>query len=361
MKIGILTYHRSHNYGALLQAIASRTILTQLGNDVYFIDYWPSYHKRYYQFFNPSRIEFKHPIKTLRYLKNIFLYRKWIKKRISNTHLFIQKYIDPYCGSYKDTYDVIYYGSDQIWRKQLENVGYNPIYFGKNSIIAKKHIAYAASMGVLPDSYEDKMLIKDLVRNINVISVRENNLKELLINLGFKNVSLCLDPTLLLTASQWNSIFKNSNSPYKEKYAVYYEVMINSFDRQQMEIFASSHGLKLIRVKANAMHKETESEICTCDAEYFVNLIRNSEFVFTSSFHGLAFALNYHKPFYASFSRNSGRAQSILALLNLTDKLLSPMSMIPINYSFFDYSKVDSIMQEMRNDSMNFIRNYFCD
>lgn len=38
MKIGILTYHRSHNYGALFQAIALRHKLEALGHEVYFID-----------------------------------------------------------------------------------------------------------------------------------------------------------------------------------------------------------------------------------------------------------------------------------------------------------------------------------
>ena len=52
MKIGILTYHRSHNYGALLQAIALRKVLADMGNDVTFIDYWPKYHQHTYAFFS---------------------------------------------------------------------------------------------------------------------------------------------------------------------------------------------------------------------------------------------------------------------------------------------------------------------
>ena len=48
MKIGILTYHRSHNYGALLQAIATRIVLKKMGHDAYYIDYWPDYHRRMY-------------------------------------------------------------------------------------------------------------------------------------------------------------------------------------------------------------------------------------------------------------------------------------------------------------------------
>jgi hypothetical protein len=39
MKIGILTFHRAHNYGAVLQAYALKTFLVGLGHDVKLIDY----------------------------------------------------------------------------------------------------------------------------------------------------------------------------------------------------------------------------------------------------------------------------------------------------------------------------------
>ena len=49
MKIGILTYHRAENYGALLQAYAMRTYLQSLGHEVEFVDYWPKYHSDYFK------------------------------------------------------------------------------------------------------------------------------------------------------------------------------------------------------------------------------------------------------------------------------------------------------------------------
>ena len=55
MKIGILTYHRAHNYGAMLQAYALRTYLHNQGHDVEFIDYWPDSHNKQYTLFKPIR------------------------------------------------------------------------------------------------------------------------------------------------------------------------------------------------------------------------------------------------------------------------------------------------------------------
>lgn len=51
MKIGILTYHRAHNYGAVLQAYALRTFLQKQGHDVEFVDYWPDSHEEKYKTF----------------------------------------------------------------------------------------------------------------------------------------------------------------------------------------------------------------------------------------------------------------------------------------------------------------------
>ena len=40
MKIGILTFHRAHNYGAVLQTYGLQEYIKQLGHDVYIIDLW---------------------------------------------------------------------------------------------------------------------------------------------------------------------------------------------------------------------------------------------------------------------------------------------------------------------------------
>ena len=48
MKIGILTFHWPENYGAVLQAYALQSYLTDLGHDVEIINYRPINHNLYY-------------------------------------------------------------------------------------------------------------------------------------------------------------------------------------------------------------------------------------------------------------------------------------------------------------------------
>ena len=119
MKIGILTYHRSHNYGALLQAIALRKVLSDMGNEVFFIDYWPNYHRHMYALFSVKWLINRPGRKSkLLYIKDCLLHCSVRKQRKQNFDLFISHFILPYISSCDDSYDVIVHGSDQIWRKQ---------------------------------------------------------------------------------------------------------------------------------------------------------------------------------------------------------------------------------------------------
>lgn len=52
MKIGILTFHRVYNYGAVLQSYALQKVIKQLGYDVEIIDYWCDYIYRPYSIEN---------------------------------------------------------------------------------------------------------------------------------------------------------------------------------------------------------------------------------------------------------------------------------------------------------------------
>ena len=71
MKIGILTYHRSNNYGALLQAIALREILFNMGHEVTFIDYWPAYHRHVYMAFSLASMKYRSIKGNISYIINV--------------------------------------------------------------------------------------------------------------------------------------------------------------------------------------------------------------------------------------------------------------------------------------------------
>ena len=93
MKIGILTYHRSHNYGALLQAIALRKVLTGMGHDVTYVDYWPDYHRHMYSLINLEHLKELGIRGKCRYVKNIVMTLPYRKERMENFRSFISGHI----------------------------------------------------------------------------------------------------------------------------------------------------------------------------------------------------------------------------------------------------------------------------
>ena len=361
MRIGILTYHRSYNFGAQLQAVALRMKLAAMGHSVYFINYWPRYHYEMYALFPPHTIiqRMKHPRSGAHYVKFLVscFPRRYKKMRIM--WKFMKEYSCPYWKPYdnKTAYDAVIYGSDQIWRKQggLGNK-FNPVYFGDNILSTKKHIAYAASMGNLDVSAKDEAFLKRALSRFEKISVRESSLDELLKSIGLTS-RVTLDPTLLLESGEWDALLAPRRM-VNDKYVLFYEVAGLSFDRVKMSAFAQRHGMRFVEVKGGAASMLPQKDVFdVVSPQAFVSLIKHAELVFTSSYHGLVFSLLYNKEFYASYSSNALRAQSLLQALGLEHCLLAPLSPLPDDLPQIDYNQVNIKMNELRKGSLHFLKN----
>ena len=356
MKIGIVTYHRTLNYGAVMQSLATRFVLEEMGHEVYYVDYWPNYHKEKYEMFPKEKFKNYNILRKVYFLIILLLRYKSKRKRIDNFEKFFQSHIYPYCRSVDDSFDVVIYGSDQIWRKQKEIGDYNPFYFGDNKINTQHHISYAASMGILPKSEADKAKVKELVSHIEKVSVREEGLRQLLLSLDYKDVTLSLDPTLLLTSEEWDKHLPTEKYEDK-KYALMYIMGANAFDMKEAKKFTESKGLKLIVLRGYATTRETSTNLTSAGPLEFIRLIKGAEYVFCASFHGLAFSIIYGKQFFTSFVNNAGRAESLLNLLDIPERLLPYKSIIPDNLLPINYVDVHKKLGSLRKISIDFLVN----
>ena len=79
------------------------------------------------------------------------------------------------------------------------------------------------------------------------------------------------------------------------------------------------------------------------------------EYIFSCSFHGLAFSIIYKKQFIASFINNSGRAESLLNLIGTSHRLLSPHVAIPLNMEAIDYVDVQNRLSSAKQESMKYL------
>ncbi len=347
MKIGILTYHRAHNFGALLQALATRITLERMGHEAFFVDYWPDYHKKRYQLQSPSILRIiRHPQWFIRFFRS-----KGNKlQRINKFETFIQNYVQPYCKGQDETFDVILYGSDQIWRKQKELNDYNDYYFGCR-IKALKHIAFSASTDNLPQS-DDYERFKILLHHYDKISVREDNLQNLCKELGFES-ELLIDPTFLLDGNEWVDYF-NIVKREEKPYALFYIMKQGVFDLSVVKEFCNQKRLGLKILHGYPIDKDNEENISIADPRDLVDLIYNASFVFTSSFHGLAFAINMKKEFVVSTTFGTDRIRTLLDNFGLSERFVDGKKTIP-NLEQIDYTMVKAKQAEFVNESMAFL------
>lgn len=360
MKIGILTYHRSHNYGAILQAIALREYLISKGHEVYFVDYWPEYHKAMYNIIDRYSLK-KFSLKNkLKYLLKTLLILSRKQKRRKEFFKFINAkiapYIKPYDSSFK--FDAILYGSDQIWRKQGGlNHKFNPVYFGENILNTAKHIAFSASMGMINLNEDDKIFLKSHLEKFDKIAVRETDLEYALSSLDIPNVGVTVDPTLLLSKKNWEELF-NLKRIIEEPYILYYNLLGNSFDLDKVREYAKLKGKRLIIIEGHIHNNFTNKDTREYDnPEKFLSLIKHAEIVLTSSYHGMMFSIIFQKQFYVAFDQNGGRAQSILSQLGLEKRILSPKSNIPVEGKNIDYKTCENINNVLIERSKEFLNN----
>ncbi len=358
MKIGILTYHRSHNYGALLQAVALRHVLAEMGHEAFFIDYWPEYHKDIYRVVSRQALRgLSLPTKLRRITSTLLRYR-YDGPRRKRFFEFIRQYIEPHCRPMHERMDLVVCGSDQIWRKQSRLGGhFNPVYFGEDIPAAKCFASYAASMGIIDINEADRADLRRWLSKFSDVSVRESDLAEALREAGVENVRQVVDPTLLLDADGWRRLMPVDEGRPERRYALFYDLMPDSFDLTAIRRFCAARGLELKIMPGVIRNLSYPKEYLTaCGPLEMLRLIANADLVFTSSFHGLVFSIIFNRPFMTAFAKNAGRAASLLQATALQERLLTPMANQLPDCADINFPAVNARLEALRSASFDFLK-----
>lgn len=371
MKIGILTHPLRTNYGGILQNYALQYVLRSLGYTVETINWQENKNVIYilasyvYRLFAHYVLRKKH-IPTDMFLN---ITNKQFIYISSNVQTFISKYIklSQNISSLKRIrkvndfcYDAIVVGSDQVWSSQYVPTMF--LDFIKDN--KTKKIAYAASFGKDYWTYNDHTtdICSLLAKEFTGVSVREDSAVSLCKNyLGISAIQV-LDPTLLLDGEIYSSLINEENrvKPYLMTYVLdantHKEKIINSVSHflqiPEYTIRENKQTWKLFGDNRNLVVKPIES---------WLQGIRDSEFVVTDSFHGVAFSIIFNKQFIAIGNRKRGlaRFQSILKQFNLLDRLVDENTDIDNylkNLKVIDYDKVNKRKKILQEQSMQFLK-----
>ena len=355
MKLGILTFHCAHNYGAMIQAYALQEQLRLMGHDSFIIDYHPHYLvdncHRSVSFKSCIGTSFKETVKSL--LAKIICSSK-VAKRYDGFQNFYKMYMKladyPSENGFSD-FDYVVLGSDQIWFDEItENIS-GP-YYGDG--INCKLISYAASSRYEFLTEKQQAEFKRVLSNLSSVGVRELSFAEMLQPLTDKKVHVNLDPTLLAT----REVFKRFDlqRPIKKKYVLTYEVSTHPGVQGMVRAYAKANGLKMISLTGHVnMYTIGRTFDLTATPEKMLAYIKYAECIFTTSFHGTALSLVFEKPFYSVRQNNSAddRMDSLLKQLGLQRNFIK-MNERPITCSV-DYKVINQRLQGLRQDSINYI------
>lgn len=364
MKLGIMTWFHYRNYGTALQVTALSEVLKSIGADPYVIDYIPCSYFRSIPDYSLSGI-FRKVRKKKSFNGQFFLNeeKEQLFKAFIEKHLrFTEK-----CDDLSDLenlnryYDGFVCGSDQIWSPLV----FNPHFFLDFVKDSNKKIAYAPSFGVksIDDVYA-KYETKKLLEDFKHLSVREETGKKIIEHLISKKTDVVLDPTLLLTKYQWETLLGLKNKVEKPYMFVY---MLGHNEKHWEETYKIANQLNLDIKIIPVFDEDLKRPDCVKFAvgpNEFLNLLYNASYICTDSYHGLAFSVNFKKNF-TVFKRfndkdtknQNSRVLNLLETLGLEDRLFEEKYTLKNVKSKINYDRIENILEDFRKKSIDYLKN----
>lgn len=250
-------------------------------------------------------------------------------------------------------YDCFITGSDQVWNPNFGRLtDFDLLTFADS----KKRISFAASFGIssLPEQYNEKL--KNALKDYKAISVREDAGKKIIEDvIGRKDVQVLVDPTMLLTAEEWDKVEKKPEQLKTDKYILnYFLGELSEKRKAEIDKIAKENNCEVI----NILDKNSPF-YCTGPSE-FLYLEKHAFLVCTDSFHSSVFAILYNKPFIVfgrednTVSMNS-RIETLINKFNLKNREYNGKEITKENLNH-DYTEAYKILEEERKKSIKFLR-----
>lgn len=375
MKIGILTFHNSHNCGSMLQALALQTVLENRYNaTVRIIDFSNEAQQNMYAPI-PKPSNWKRLIKSIIWATN---YTQMVKQ-YNAFDSFSKKYFkltesrlsDPtLIKDVVEGYDALITGSDQVWN--IKCIDADDAYFLNFTDSIKKY-AYAVSFGANNPFEINNERYTKYFNDFRLVSVRERNAQKWVEEATGVHVPVCLDPTMLFGKEDWENIVDVGDTPViKGEYIFYYCFGISEEIQRFLKYVSNKMQMPVYFMEAKewtlkACWKNNIKLIKEYGPDVYMNAVKYSKVFITSSFHGTAFATIYRKDFWYIKSKDSessmdDRAVSFLTQLGLMDRYRTTSELKETNLlEKANYTSIDERIRELRDKSFNYLDNVIRD
>ena len=366
IKVGIITMHKVLNAGSALQAWALYRKVEQLGYSCEMIDYqYPNhFHLSHRQHLGTKQSFIAQFIARLKFF---VLYRTRVQRlRFATFWRSAWKssattYTTPESLQQDPPmYDIYMVGSDQVWNPEFMygDTSYFCTFAGN-----KPRISYASSFANADIPTELYQTYKESLLSFSSISVREEGGRNLVQKLTGKDAMVVCDPTLLLTKSDYEPLITQSEIKIKKPYLLAYilSYAYNPYPtiHKVIEQISKKRNLPVIYLLANSIDDyHLGNSITNAGPNEFLHLIAEAECIVTSSFHGVAFALNFEKEFYTILPKNadtSNRIYSLLKIVGALDRIILNEPTFKLPKQTTKYKEIIQKIQQYRNTSIEYL------
>lgn len=351
-KIGIITFHKAINYGAVLQSYALQKKIEEMGYTVEIIDYVDKLYEHY-----KIKESGNFLVKVLKRMFN-----KYIRIKQKKFQDFIYENLNISDKTYNKSniettlnqadYQFFLTGSDQVWNPQLIN--YDNTYFLNFVKDKKKCISYAASIGKDFLEKSDLLWMQNLIKNYFAISVRETSAIELLEKVGVKNVVKVCDPTILLDNNDWRRLEVKIKIP--KAYILVYSFG-NDMDLWH-EAFRLSEqcNLPICYISDTIKRNRKLINLSGIGPGEWLYLIDNAKYLFTNSYHGVLFSLIFHTNFwlYDPKDGTNGRMYELLKDIDLENRCIQMINCNDL-ISDINFDNVQKHLETFKRKSLFYI------
>lgn len=347
-KVGIITFHASHNYGSMLQAYALQQTVLGLGYECEIINLRTLIQRNNYRpyFMHIGWIKHLKALGPLRLIiESIQKYRKF--EKFINEKYILSKHTYTTAKELRNAnldYDCYISGSDQIWNTSCFD--FQTSYF-LDFVKHGKRIAYAPSMGPKPFKEIDNKFypfIKESIARYNAIAVREQDEATLLKQVAGITPPVVLDPTLLVNPQDWSALAGNKPlidgdyifiyTPWYNKYETFFTAALKLAKRLNLKVICS--------LSDNAYQWRNEQHIHFYTAVgpiEFLNLVKHCKYVFCGSFHAVVFSVLLNKSFFAYEGMKDSRIAPLLKATGLERCTEIQEGQLPVSYNYEEVRK----------------------
>lgn len=338
MKIGILTWYKAMNHGAVLQTYASCKMLESIGYKPVVLDYdWNLDEATQKSIQNMmSKLSINKILWKIK-VRSFFKKKTHVFKEFCNDRLPLGKKYDE-----EDNLDCVYIGSDMVFDI---SEGYNPYMYGYG-VPVDYIFSYAASFGYTTlkklKNHPNSQIIIDAINNLQTIGYRDNNTRFICDAIApdvpkIENVDPVLAYGFKNEISEWDTEkWKDVN--YLLVYA-YESTMNNADEVNAIKEIARKEQLTI--VSCGYYHKWCDKCI-NASPEEFVELIKHAKYVVTDTFHGTVFSLLMHKKLAVIIRKNGFKVRHLLSKCKMEDCIANNSDEIEFilknekDYSWFD-------------------------